>query len=199
MAVDREITRAEAERDEVVLELEDVGTVGHARREVAVHRHRAQEQRHAATVHLEQRLPALDHRTQRRRLGERALAWAGDAAHVGVAERARHGVALDEIASLDRRGARCHARGRRAARVASRSGDHDRRPHAGRDDQPRGNEADECTMTSHLSSPSSRRWRRCPTRRRWWSSPCLDRAGTSCTRPGRLGSSDRSGRPGAAA
>ena len=65
MAVDLQLGRGgEPERDEVRLELLDVGAVVDAGCQAPVHRHRAVEQRNTSPVDLEERLAALDHRTR---------------------------------------------------------------------------------------------------------------------------------------
>ena len=128
--VDDDPIGVEAQAREVAVELEHVGAVGDPRREGSVGRRAAVHQGHRFPVDLVQRPAGLDLLPDLREPGDRAAQAVVDGLGIVIAERARFGVGLGQIAALDGRGAGGLARvgggvrGRRRAVVEDHDDDH---------------------------------------------------------------------------
>ena len=193
--VDRDLmARVEAERDQVLLELLDVGAVADPLGQRPVGGDRPVHQHHGRPVDLVQRLPRLDHVTDLRQPGDRAADPVEDALRVGVAERAGLGVGGDEVTTLDGRRAGA-LRGRPGgAGIRARPGGADDEHCRHRGEQDRGG-GDDYAPLRHQGSRRARRrhlgrswaagWRR-PSRR-------TGRRGC-CGRPSGTGARTRSRR-----
>ena len=103
--VDDDPVGVEAEAREIAVELEHVGAVGDPRREVPVGGRAAVHQDHRFSVDLVQRPAGLDLLADLREPGDRAAQAVVDGLGIVVAERARLGVGLGQVAALDGRGA----------------------------------------------------------------------------------------------
>jgi hypothetical protein len=99
--------RVVAERAQVALELTDVVAVAHVRREVPPRRQRAIEQpRRRRIVDVVQRVSAPHDVTGIADRGQRPGHCRPQRRGVGVTQRAAEGLAIDEVAALDRRAGR---------------------------------------------------------------------------------------------
>ena len=115
----------EAERGEIAVELEHVGAVAVGGRQRPVRGRGAVHEEHGRTVDPEQRAAGLDLLPRARQPGDRAAQAVIHRLGVGVAERPRLGVGLDQVAPLDGRGTRRCLGGAHGARRRGGAGDED--------------------------------------------------------------------------